>query len=169
MIVVQPVVELNRLDCCVFAAFLDVCSPLGQCASHLIGIMKVFQLCEIININAVFLKWCAISRVVTQCCLETTCRFFVISLSVVYQTFDKFRSCESVLVASFGGVVVYLLYHIYSLAVFATETVFLAQHHPCVIVIRPQLMLATEIQNLWQLHLKRIVDIVVVVICQDPI
>ena len=137
MIVVQPVIKLLRIDSCVFTAFLDICSPFGQCSAHFIGIIKVFQLCEIIDINAVLLKRRGISRIFTQCSLETTCRFFVISLSVVYQTFYKFRSSDSIIVASFGGVVVYLLYHLYSLAVFATETIFFAQHHPCIVVISP--------------------------------
>ena len=90
----------------------------------------------------------------------------MIRLTIVHQSFDELRSCESVLVAAFGGIVVNLLNHLDGFVVLATEAVLLAQQHPCVVIVCPQFVLPTEVQHFGHHHHQRIMDIVIVVVSQ---
>ena len=56
MVVVEPIVELHGRNGRILATFVDISLPLVQRCAHLHGVVQVFQLCQVIDVDAVFLK-----------------------------------------------------------------------------------------------------------------
>ena len=169
MVIVKPVLELFGRNTCILTTLGNVCIPFVQRLMHLQRVFQSFQFCGVIHIDGVFQKGIRIIWKDGKSPFVAASRLFTIQLVVIDQSFDVFSNGQSVLVISFRSIVVYFLSYFDGHIGLATEVIFLTQQHPRIVIVGPELVLATEVQHLRHLHDQAVVDVVVIVIRQHLI
>ena len=169
MVIVKPVLKLFGRNTCILTTLGNVCIPFVQRLMHLQRVFQSFQFCGVIHIDGVFQKGIRIIWKDGKSPFVAASRLFTIQLVVIDQSFDVFSNGQSVFVISFRSIVVYFLSYFDGHIGLATEVIFLTQQHPRIVIVGPELVLATEVQHLRHLHDQAVVDVVVIVIRQHLI